>query len=185
MSEETLKAAEKAMDQTLEAVGREFATVRTGKATPAILDAVRVEAYGSLVALKQIANISAPEPQMLLVQPYDPNITGPIATAIQNADLGLNPSADGGVVRVPVPPLTEERRRDLARVIHRMAEEGKVSLRHARHEGRNALHDLQKNGDIGEDDCRRAEDRLQVLTDGHVKRIDELLARKEAEVMEV
>jgi len=185
MSQETLEAAERAMDRTLEALGREFATVRTGKATPAILDAVKVEAYGSLVPLKQIANVGVPEPQMLLVQPYDPSIAGPIANAIQNADLGLNPSADGGLVRVPIPPLTEERRRDLTRVLHRMAEEGRVSLRHARHEARNTLHSLKDGGDIGEDDCRRAEDRLQEIIDHRVKRVDELLAKKEAEVMEV
>ena len=185
MSQQTLKAAEQAMDRTLEALGREFTTVRTGKATPAILDAMRVEAYGSLVALKQVANVGAPEPQMLLVQPYDPTIAGPIANAIQNANLGLNPSADGGVVRVPIPPLTEERRRDLTKVLHRMAEEGRVSLRHARHEARNTLHSLKSNGDIGEDDCRRAEETLQEIIDLHVKRVDDLLAKKEAEVMEV
>jgi len=185
MSQQTLKTAEQAMDRTLEALGREFNTVRTGKATPAILDAVRVEAYGSLVALKQVANVGAPEPQMLLVQPYDPTLAGPIANAIQNADLGLNPSADGGVVRVPIPPLTEDRRRDLTKVLHRMAEEGRVSLRHARHEARNTLHASKSSGDIGEDDCRRAEERLQEIIDLHVKKVDDLLARKEAEVMEV
>ena len=185
MTAKTLKEAEDAMDRTIEAMSREFATVRTGKASPAILDSVRVEAYGTLVALKQVANVSAPEPQMLLVQPYDPNIAGPIANAIQSADLGLNPSADGGVVRVPIPPLTEERRRDLVKVLHRMAEEGRVSLRHARHQGRDELHSMQRDGEIGEDECRRAEDRLQEITDGHTKRIDDMLARKEAEVMEV
>jgi len=185
MPDQTIKAARAAMDRTLEALGREFSTVRTGKASPAILDSVKVEAYGSLVALKQVANVGAPEPQMLLVQPYDPNIAGVIANAIQNADLGLNPAADGGIVRVPVPPLTEERRRDLVKVIHRMAEEGKVSLRHARHEARDTIHQLQKDGEIGEDDCRRAEEAVQEVTDGHSKKIDEMLARKEAEVMEV
>jgi ribosome recycling factor len=185
MPEQTLKAAKDAMDRTIEAVGREFSTVRTGKASPAILDSVKVEAYGSLVALKQVANVGVPEPQLLVVQPYDPNIAGVIASAIQNADLGLNPAADGGIVRVPIPPLTEERRRDLAKVLHRMAEEGKVSLRHARHEARDALHQLQKDGEIGEDDCRRLEDQVQEITDGHTSRIDEMLAKKEAEVMEV
>jgi len=185
MSAKTLKAAEDAMNRTLEAIAREFATVRTGKASPAILDSVRVEAYGSLMSLKQVANVSAPEPQMLLVQPYDPNIAGPIANAIQNADLGLNPSADGGIVRVPIPPLTEERRRDLVKVLHRMAEDGRISLRHARHEARDTLHQMQRDGEIGEDASRRAEDRLQEITDEHSKRIDEMLVKKEAEVMEV
>jgi ribosome recycling factor len=185
MPAKTLKAAEDSMDRTLEAVAREFTTVRTGKASPAILDSVRVEAYGSLMSLKQVANVSAPEPQMLLVQPYDPNIAGPIANAIQNADLGLNPSADGGIVRVPIPPLTEERRRDLVKVLHRMAEDGKISLRHTRHEARDTLHRMQRDGEIGEDATRRAEDRLQEITDEHSKRIDEMLVKKEAEVMEV
>ncbi|MCG8469016.1 MAG: ribosome recycling factor, partial [Gemmatimonadetes bacterium] len=110
MPEETLKAATDAMDAAIDAIVREFATVRTGKASPALLDAVRVQAYGSLVALKQVANVSVPEATLLLVQPYDPNIAGEIANSIRNADLGLNPSADGGIVRVPIPPLTEERR---------------------------------------------------------------------------
>ncbi len=185
MPEETIRAAAAAMDKAVEAVSREFSTVRTGKATPALLDTIRVEAYGSTVALRQVANVGAPEPQMLLVQPYDPNIAGAIANAIRNSDLGLNPSADGGVVRVPVPPLTEERRRDMVKILHRMAEEGRISVRHARQQGREALHEMQKAGDIGEDLCRSMEDRLQDLTDEHVKKIDELLARKEAEVMEV
>lgn len=181
----TLKEAEEAMDRTLEAMSREFTTVRTGKASPAILDGVKVEAYGSVVTLKQVANVSAPEPQLLVVQPYDPNIAGAIGNAIQSADLGLNPSTDGGIVRVPIPPLTEERRRDMVKVLHRMAEEGRISVRHARHEGRDRLQAMQRDGEIGEDDCRRAEDRLQEITDVHTTRIDEMLARKEAEVMEV
>ena len=185
MPEKTLKAAREAMDRTLEALGREFGTVRTGKASPAILDSVKVEAYGSIVALKQVANVGVPEPQLLLVQPYDPNIAGVIANAIQNADLGLNPSADGGIVRVPIPPLTEERRREMVKVLHRMAEEGRVSLRHARHEARDTLHRMQKDGEIGMDVCRRFEDRVQEITDGHTTKIDEMLAKKEAEVMEV
>ena len=113
MPKETLKAAIQAMDNAIDAVSREFTTVRTGKSSPVLLDTVRVEAYGSLVPLKHVANVSAPEPTMLLVQPYDPNIAGEIANAIRSGDLGFNPSADGGVVRVPVPPLTEERRLEL------------------------------------------------------------------------
>jgi len=185
MAEQSLKTTSDAMDGSIEAVTREFSTVRTGKASPALLDSVRVEAYGSLVALKQVANVSVPEATMLLVQPYDPNITDEIARAIQNADLGLNPSADGGIVRVPIPPLTEERRVEMVKVLHRIAEEGKVSIRHARHEGRDRLSKMQKDGEIGEDVCRRTMDEIQQLTDAHVARIDELLSRKEAEVMEV
>jgi len=182
---EALSATATAMEGSIEAVAREFSTVRTGKASPALLDSVRVEAYGSLVALKQVANVSVPEATMLLVQPYDPNITDEISKAIQNADLGLNPSADGGIVRVPIPALTEERRLEMVKVLNRIAEEGKVSVRHARHEGRDRLAKMQKEGDIGEDVCHRTMDEIQQLTDDHVSRIDELLSKKEAEVMEV
>jgi ribosome recycling factor len=185
MPDQKLKEADKAMDRAVEAVAREFNTVRTGKATPALLDTVRVEAYGALVPLKQIANVSAPEPQMLLVQPYDPNITGAIAKSIRAADLGLNPAQDAELVRVPIPPLTEERRKEMVKLLHRMAEEGKVSIRHTRQETKNTLHDMQRNGDIGEDLYHHKLDELQKLTDGHTEKIDELLVHKEAEVMEV
>lgn len=185
MPDKTLKSIIEAMDHAVEAVAREFTSVRTGKASPAILDGVRVEAYGSLVSLKQVANVSAPEPQMLLVQPYDPNIAGAIGNAIQNADLGLNPSTDGGLVRVPIPALTEERRREMVKILHRMAEEGRISVRHARHEGRDRFQKMQKDGEIGEDVAHRMMDQIQEATDAHVKRVDELLVKKEAEVMEV
>ena len=185
MPEKIVRAANESMDAAIEAIAREFAGVRTGKATPALLDGVRVEAYGSLVSLKQVANVSAPEPTMLLVQPYDPNIAGAVGNAIRNADLGLNPSTDGGLVRVPIPPLTEERRLEMVKILHRMAEEGKVSVRHARHDAREKLMQMQKDGEIGEDVCHRLMDEVQQHTDAHVKRIDELMAKKEAEVMEV
>ncbi|WP_419161206.1 ribosome recycling factor [Candidatus Palauibacter sp.] len=185
MPEETLDNATWAMESAIDAISREFATVRTGKATPAILDGVRVEAYGALVQLRQVANVSAPEPTMLLVQPYDPNIAPQVARAIQSGDLGLNPSVDGAIVRVPIPPLTEERRREMVKILRRMAEEGRVSIRHARHEARDQLLRMQRDGEIGEDVSRRAMAELQTGTDEYVKKIDELLVRKEAEVMEV
>ena len=185
MPEETLENALEAMDNAIDAIAREFATVRTGKATTAILDGVRVEAYGAMVQLRQVANVSVPEPSMLLVQPYDPNIAVDVGRAIQSADLGLNPSVDGALVRVPIPPLTEERRREMVKVLHRMAEEGRVSIRHARHEARERLLRMQREGEVGEDICRRTMGEVQEFTDEHVKKIDELLTRKEAEVMEV
>ncbi|MFQ5689924.1 MAG: ribosome recycling factor [Gemmatimonadota bacterium] len=185
MPEQTLRNAAKAMDRTIDAVRGEFNTVRTGKASPLILDSVRVEAYGSMVSLKQVANVGAPEPQMLVVQPYDPSIAGTIAKAIRTADLGLNPSVDGNLIRVPIPPLTEERRREMVKVLHRMAEEGRIGIRHVRHEAKSALQKMQKEGEIGEDECRRRLEELQKLTDEHIHRVDEVLARKEAEVMEV
>jgi ribosome recycling factor len=185
MPETTMKEATAAMDRAVEAVAREFNTVRTGKASPALLDTIRVEAYGSMVSLKQIANVGAPEPQLLVIQPFDPNLAGPIANAVRTADLGLNPSQDGHLVRVPIPPLTEERRLEMVKVLHRIAEEGKVSIRHTRHEVRHTLQTMQRDGEIGEDMCHTKIDELQVLTDEHVKRVDEVLAKKEAEVMEV
>jgi len=185
MPDTTMKQAVAAMDKAIEAVAREFNTVRTGKASPALLDTVRVEAYGSLVALRQVANVGAPEPQLLVIQPYDPNLAGPIANALRTADLGLNPSQDGNLVRVPIPALTEERRLEMVKVLHRMAEEGRVSIRHTRHEVRHRLQMMQKDGEIGEDMCHTRIDELQALTDEHVKRVDAVLAKKEAEVMEV
>lgn len=181
----TLEEALKAMDKAVEAMRREFNTVRTGKATPALLDTVRVEAYESSMALNQVANVSAPEPSLLLVQPYDQNIAGAIAQGILKADLGLNPSVDGGVIRVPVPPLSEERRKEMVKVLHRMAEEGRISVRHVRQESRNELQRMQKEGEVGEDVIHRRLEELQDLTDKHIERIDELLKNREAEVMEV
>ena len=185
MAEKRMKEASQAMDKAVEAVGREFSSVRTGKASPALLDTVRVEAYGSMVSLKQVANVGVPEPQMLLVQPYDPNIAGAVAKAIQAADLGLNPFVDGSLVRVPIPPLTEERRLEMVKVLHRMAEEGKISIRHTRQETKNTLHQMERDHEIGEDVYHTMLDELQELTDKHTKRIEELVVHKEAEVMEV
>lgn len=185
MPDRKLQEADQSMDRSVEAVRREFATVRTGKANPSLLDSVRVEAYGSTMPLRQVSNVSAPEPQLLVIHPYDPNIAGPIANAIRQADLGLNPSVDGNLVRVPVPPLTEERRKEMVRVLHRMAEEGRIAVRHVRQETKNALHAMQREGEIGEDLYHRKLDELQKLTDQHIATIDEALTRKEAEVLEV
>lgn len=185
MPERNLTEASQAMDRALEAVRREFNTVRTGKASPAFLDSVRVEAYGSAMPLRNIANVSAPEPQLLVIQPYDPNVTGPVANAIRTADLGLNPSVDGNLVRVPIPPLTEERRKEMVKVLHRLAEDGRIAVRHARQETKKALERMQREGELGEDLFHRKLEELQALTDEHVAKIDRLLERKEAEVMEV
>lgn len=185
MPEQRLKEAAEAMDRTIEAVRREFNTVRTGKATPALLDTVRVEAYDSRVPLNQVSNVSAPEPQLLVIQPYDPNIAGQIANAIRTADLGLNPSVDGNIVRVPIPPLTEERRKEYVKLLHKMAEDGRIAVRHVRQETKNELHGMQREGEISEDLYHRWLDELQKVTDEHIARIDDLLGKKEAEVLEV
>lgn len=185
MAGEKMREASASMDKATEAMRREFGTVRTGKATPMILETVRVEAYESLMPLNQLANVSVPEPQLLVVQPYDASIAGSIATAIQSADLGLNPSVDGNVIRVPIPPLTEERRLEMVKVLHRMAEEGRVSVRHVRQVVKKELEQMQREGKIGEDDLHRRLHELQELTDQHVQEIDRLLQKKEQEVMEV
>lgn len=185
MAGEKMREASASMDRAVDAIRREFTTVRTGKATPVILETVRVEAYESVMPLNQLANISAPEPHLLVVQPYDASIAGNIAAAIQSADLGFNPSVDGNVIRVPVPPLTEERRLEMVKVLHRMAEEGRVSVRHVRHVVKKELETMKRDGEIGEDELHRRLHDLQELTDGHVTAIDSLLEKKEAEVMEV
>lgn len=181
----TIPAARQHMESAVEALRREFATVRTGKATPALLDTVRVEAYGSQVPLNQVATVSAPEPRLLVIQPWDRGMLGPIEKAIQTSDLGLNPSNDGKIIRVPIPPLTEERRREFVRLLHKMAEEARVSVRHARKEANDEIKRRQKDGDLSEDDARREQDEVQKLTDRYIQQIEELLKHKEAEVMEV
>lgn len=185
MSGDVLEEADDKMDGAVDAVRREFNTVRTGKATPTLLDTVKVNAYGSTVPLNQISNVSAPEPNLLLVQPYDENIADDIKRSIEQADMGLNPSVDRGMVRVPVPPLSEERRKEMVKVLHRMAEEGRIAVRQVRQDTKNRLQEMERDGEISEDQYHRWLDDLQELTDDHVGTIDELLDRKEEEVMEV
>jgi ribosome recycling factor len=173
------------MDEGLDAIRREFATVRTGKATPALLDTVRVDAYGSKLPLNQVATVNTPEHTLLVVQPYDKSLIGDIERAILTADLGLNPANDGNVIRVPIPPLNEERRKEYVKVLHKMAEEGRVSIRHARRVVREEIHALVKEHEIGEDEGRRREDSLEKLTQEYTDKIDELLEKKEEEVMAI
>lgn len=181
----TLKEADQAMQAAVEATRREFSTVRTGKATPAILDTVKVDAYGSQMPLNQVATVNTPEPTLLVVQPFDQSLIGAIEKAILVADLGLNPSNDGNIIRVPVPPLNEERRREYVKLLHKMAEEGKVSIRHARHKARDGIQDRIKEHEIGEDDGRRQFDEVEKLTHDYSEAIDELLKKKEEEVMSI
>jgi ribosome recycling factor len=181
----SLQKARQRMDGAVEALRREFASVRTGKASPALLDTVRVDAYGSMMPLNQVGTVSAPEPRLLVVQPWDKGLIGPIEKAIQNSDLGLNPSNDGNLVRVPIPPLTEERRKEYARLLHKQAEEGRVAVRQARKEANDEIKHRQKDEGLSEDDVRREQGEVQKLTDQYITRIDELLKHKEAEVMEV
>ncbi|MGW8282031.1 MAG: ribosome recycling factor [Gemmatimonadota bacterium] len=185
MNNSALKEASSQMDRNIEAIHREFSSVRTGKASPALLDSVQVEAYESRMPLNQTATISAPDPHMLVVQPWDANLVAAVSKAIQSADLGLNPSVDGNLVRVSIPPLTEERRREMVKLLHKYAEDGRIAVRHARHKAKSEIERQMKDGDLGEDAGHRELDALQKLTDEHIARIDELLKQRESEVMEV
>ena len=181
----TVEDAKRRMEEALDAIRREFATVRTGKATPALLDTVRVDAYGSKLPLNQVATINTPEHTLIVVQPFDKSLINDIEKAIQSAGLGLNPANDGNVIRVPIPPLNEERRKEYVKVLHKMAEEGRVSIRHARRTVREEIHALVKDHEIGEDEGRRREDSLEKLTHDYTEQVDELLKKKEAEVMAI
>ncbi len=178
-------AAKERMDRALEAMRREFAGVRTGKASPALLDSVRVEAYGGHMPLNQVGTVGVPEPRLLTVQPWDRTLIKAIEKALQESDLGLNPSNDGSMIRIPIPALTEERRREYVRLLHKMAEEGRVAIRQARKDANDEIKQRQKDGELSEDDSRREQDDVQKLTNQYVERVDELLKRKEAEVLEV
>ena len=180
-----LSAAERRMQGAVEAVKREFSTIRTGRANPAILDRVEVEVYGSRMDLRSVANVGAPEARLLMVTPFDPNSIKAIERAIENADIGLNPQNDGKVIRLPIPELTEERRRELIRLARHMAEEGRISVRNVRRDELRDVHELRKEGEISEDDERRAEAELQKLTNHYVKVIDDAVAEKESELLEV
>ncbi|MGH7568036.1 MAG: ribosome recycling factor [Gemmatimonadales bacterium] len=179
---EHAKQARQLMDKAVEAVKREMATVRTGKATTSLLDLVRVDAYGSEMPLNQVASVAAPEPKLLTIQPWDKSLLKAIEKAILASDLGLTPSNDGNLIRIPLPPLTEERRKELAKVVHRFAEEGRVAIRHARTD---AINRIKKTEHVSEDDKKKAEKDVQKLHDDHVKLVEEVLKTKEAEIMEV
>jgi ribosome recycling factor len=181
----TISDARTQMEKAVEAMRREFSGVRTGKASPGLLDSIRVEAYGSKMPLNQVASVSAPEPRMLIVQPWDKGLMHGIEKAIQTSDLGLNPSNDGNVIRVPIPALTEERRREMVRMLHRLAEEGRVAVRHARQEANKTTRSQQQNHEMSEDEAHRQTAEIQKLTDEFIARIDQLLKSKEEEVMEV
>jgi len=185
VEKELLDDAKRRMDKAVEAVRVEFNTVRGGRASVGLLDRIHVDYYGTSTPLRQIANVAAPEPRLLTVQPYDKTAMKAIEKAIRESDLGLNPSNDGNVIRLPIPVLTEERRRDLVKLVHRLAEDGKVALRNVRRECMKDLKELVHEGEVGEDAEKRAEEQLQKLTDEHVALVDALVKAKEAEIMEV
>ena len=177
-----LNSARTAMDRALENTRKEFAGVRSGKASPAMLDSVRVEMYGQHMPINQCASVSAPEPRMLLVTPFDKGQIKAVEKAIRESDLGLDPAVQGNVIRVPLPSMNEQRRKDLVKIVHKFAEEGRVAIRHARTEARDKV---KKQDGIPEDDKKHFEKDIQKVHDDAIKKIDELIKAKEAEIMEV
>ena len=175
-------AARQQMEKALDSSRRELAGIRTGKASPSMLDTIRAEVYGQLMPLNQLATVSAPEPRLILVTPWDKGNAKAIEKAIREGDLGLDPAQQGGVIRVPLPSLNEERRKEMVKVVHKLAEEGKIGIRHARTESRDKL---KKLSGVSEDDVKHAEKDLQKLHDDFVHKVDELLKAKEAELLEV
>ncbi|MDQ3857368.1 MAG: ribosome recycling factor [Actinomycetota bacterium] len=183
--DDLLTDASRRMDKSVDATAHELNTIRTGRASAALLDRIHVDYYGQRTPLRQLATINVPEPRLLTVQPFDPSSLKTIERAIQESDLGLTPSNDGKIIRLPIPQLTEERRKELVRVVRHLAEEGRVAVRNVRRDVMHDLKELVREGEVGDDEERRAEERAQKLTDEHVKRIDDLLRRKEEEIMEV
>jgi len=185
MLEQIYKEARERMRKSIESVAREFGTVRTGKASPHLLDTVRVEAYGSVMPINQLATISVPEARLLVVQAFDKTTVGDIVKAIQKADLGLNPAVDGQIIRLPIPPLNEERRKELVKHCKNLAEDGRVAVRNIRREYNDRLKKEQKDKNISEDQEKDGREEVQTITDESIKKIDEMLEKKEKDVMAV
>jgi len=183
--DELVQAAQTRMAKSVEHSRTEFNTVRTGRASAALLDRIEIDYYGTRTPVKQLATIGVPEARMLTIQPFDPSSIRAIEKAIQESDLGLTPSNDGKLIRLPIPQLTEERRRDLVKIVRGLAEEHRVAVREIRRDAMKHLKDLVDSGEVGADEEHRAEERVQKLTDEHVHKIDDLLKKKEAEIMEV
>jgi len=173
------------MAKTIEVLQQDFSAIRTGRASPNLLDKVQVEAWGATQPIQSVATISVPEPRLLVIQPWDKSMIGPIEKAIQKSDLGLNPNNDGSVIRLALPALNEQRRNDLAKQVKKRAEESKVAVRNVRRDADAGLKKLEKDGKLSQDELKRALDRVQKLTDGSIRQVDEAADRKEKEVKEV
>ena len=184
MSLDSIKSdAKDRMHKSVEHVNDELAKVRTGRATPALLDSVKIDYYGSMTPLKQVATVSAPEPRLLVVQPFEKRLIADIEKAIMQGDLGLNPNNDGNVVRVPIPELSDERRQDLLRLVKKYCEEGRISIRNVRRDANEHIKKLEKDHEISEDNSRDGHDEVQKLTDKYIKQIDDMLSAKENELL--
>jgi ribosome recycling factor len=185
MIDEALSQTGTKMSRTIEALKKELATIRTGRASPALVDHIRVDHYGTPMSLKELATISAPEARLLLIQPWDRKALHSIEKAIQKSDLGLNPTNDGNAIRIRIPELSEERRRELVKAVHKRAEEGRVALRNTRRSALEELRELEREKEISEDEGKRAQERLQQLTDGFIVEVNKKAEDKEAELLEV
>lgn len=185
MSQELLSANDARMQKSIETFKHELQSLRTGKATPNLLDSVRVDAYGSTMPLSQVASITAPQPRLLVVQPWDKGLLQSVMKAIQKADLGFNPADDGELIRVPIPALTEERRKDMVKKAKKHGEEAKISIRNIRRDANEEVKKLEKDAGLTEDEARRLQTEIQKLTDKHTAQIDDVLAKKEKEILEV
>ena len=185
MIEEILKKTTEKMELAIEGIRHELAGIRTGKASPSLIENLQVEAYGSRMPLIQLATISAPEPRLLVIQPWDKSVTGSVMKAIQSSDLSLTPLHEGNIIRVPIPTLNEERRKELVRLAHKVAENGRISIRHSRKEANDQVKKTEKEHQISEDEAHRGMDEVQKLTDSYIEKMDELLKVKEDEIMEI
>jgi ribosome recycling factor len=185
MIDETIKETKRRMETTIENVRNEFGKLRTGKASPALLDGIVVDYYGSKMPIRQVANVSAPEPRLLVIQPWEKSMLTEIEKAILKSDLGLNPSNDNIVIRIPIPQLTQERREDLVKVAKKIAEENKVAIRNVRRDANDKLKKAEKDHDISEDELHRSMDTIQEITDQYTNKVEELLIKKEEDIMEI
>lgn len=185
MPESDLEDIKRRMDGALDALKREFAGLRTGRASAGLLDPIKVEAYGQTMPLNQVGTVGVPEPRMLTVQVWDKSMVGKVERAIRDSDLGLNPSTDGTMVRVPIPELSEDRRRELTKIAGRYAEQAKVAVRNVRRDGMDLLKRQEKDGDISQDEHKKLADQIQKLTDEHIKLIEDAAAAKDKEIMQV
>lgn len=185
MIQDIIADAKARMQKAVEATKHEFASLRTGRASPALLEQVKVDYYGVSTSITQLATVTVPEPRLLVIQPWDKKMVKEVERAILKSELGLVPSSDGTYVRVPIPPLTEERRKELVKLAHKHAEEGRVAIRNIRREAKEMIEELEDDGEISEDDAKRGLEELQKLTDKVIAEIDALLAAKDKEIMEI
>jgi ribosome recycling factor len=185
MFEDIRKQASEKMEKAVQVLKKDLASLRAGRATPALLDKVTVSYYGSEMPVNQLASISAPEPRLLVIQPWDKSALAEIERAIQKSELGLTPTNDGNVIRITIPALTEERRAELVKVVKKSGEESKVAIRNIRRDANEEIKKMGKNGEISEDDVRRGQDEIQKLTDRYIREVDKVVEAKEKEIMEI